>query len=192
MKKILKWGLIVIIGLGVIGSLAGGDDEGQNATETVAPTTQKEEKNISQEESKESHKKVESIKQETEENTDKQIEEVSRKSEIETAVRNEFSNGDYLNVKLSKITINENLGTEASDDYIALIYLKFDVKNTRKTGNNVMRMYSDDLVAKLANQGIADISESAIFWEDEYNERDVKYAYEYKNGGFYIMDIAGE
>lgn len=43
MKKILKWGLIVIIGLGVIGSLVGGDNEGQDATEAVAPTTQENE-----------------------------------------------------------------------------------------------------------------------------------------------------
>ena len=55
-----------------------------------------------------------------------------------------------------------------------------------------MKMYSDDLVATLAKKGITDISEAAIFWEDEYNNRNVKYAYEYKDGEFYIEDIAGE
>ena len=53
----------------------------------------------------------------------------------------------------------------------------------------MMRMYSDDLVATLANQGIDDISQVAIFWKDEYNDRDLKYAYEYRDGGFYITDI---
>ena len=55
-----------------------------------------------------------------------------------------------------------------------------------------MRMYSDDLVATLAENGVTDISEAVIFWEDEYNNRTVKYAFEYRNGGFYITDIMGE
>jgi hypothetical protein len=44
----------------------------------------------------------------------------------------------------------------------------------------------------LANQGFEDITEAAIFWQDDYNNRSVKYAYEYRDGGFFISDIAGE
>ncbi len=55
-----------------------------------------------------------------------------------------------------------------------------------------MKMYSNDLMASLAKKGITDISEAAIFWEDKYNNRNVKYSYEYKDGNFYITDIAGE
>ncbi|MCT4593186.1 MAG: hypothetical protein N4A57_02780 [Anaeromicrobium sp.] len=127
--------------------------------------------------------------------TDKEKEskrKVDRESEIETTIRDKFYSEDYTNAKLSSITINENLGTDTSDDYIALVYIKFDIKNSRETGNKIMRMYSDDLVAKVAELGITDISEAAIFWEDEYNSRSVKYSYEYKNDEFYIMDIAGE
>lgn len=115
-----------------------------------------------------------------------------RKSEIEAAIRNRINEGDYTDVKLDKITINEDMGKDEEGYYIALVRLNFQVKNRRKTANEMMRMYSDDLVATLAKKGIEDISQAAIFWRDEYNDRDLKYAYEYKNGGFYITDIMGE
>ena len=54
------------------------------------------------------------------------------------------------------------------------------------------KLYSDDIVATLANKGIRDISEAIIFWEDNYNNRNLKYAYEDKNGGFYVTDVMGE
>lgn len=114
-----------------------------------------------------------------------------RKAEIEAAIRDRISGGDYKAAKLDKITINENLGTEA-DDYIALVYFNFDRKNTRKTGNEVMRMYSDDLAASLAKKGITDVCEIAVFWRDDYNNRNVKYAYKFGNGAFRVMDIQGE
>jgi len=116
--------------------------------------------------------------------------------EIEQAVKNiikaKINENTYRGTKLNRITINENLGTDTPDDYIALIYLVFDVKNTVKTGNEVMRMYSDDIVATLAEKGITkNISEAAIFWEDDYNGRTVKYAYEYRDGKFYLTDAIG-
>jgi len=120
------------------------------------------------------------------------IKEVDRKSEIEALIKDRINDDDYKNTKLDRITINENLGTDTPNDYIALVYFEFDIQNTRKTGNEVMRMYSDDLVATLAENGVTDISEAVIFWEDEYNNRTVKYAFEYRNGGFYITDIMGE
>lgn len=124
--------------------------------------------------------------------SEKEIEQVvDRKSKIEKAIRDRIDDGDYLSAKLTKININDNLGAD-DGTCIALIYFDFDIKNTRNTANEMMRMYSDDLVATLANQGITDISEAAVFWKDDYNNRNVKYAYEYRNGNFYVADIAGE
>lgn len=115
-----------------------------------------------------------------------------RKKEIEKVVKSRIDEGDYTSTKLDKITINNNLGDEEEETYITLVYMEFDIKNRRNTANEMMRMYSDDLAATLAKKGIDDVAEIAVFWEDEYNERDLKYAYEYKDGGFFIMDIAGE
>jgi len=115
-----------------------------------------------------------------------------RKSEIEKEIRNRINEGDYSGAKLDRITINENLGTEEPDDYIALVYFTFERPNTRITASKMTKLYSDDIVATLANKGIRDISEAIIFWEDNYNNRNLKYAYEDKNGGFYVTDVMGE
>ena len=115
-----------------------------------------------------------------------------RKSEIEKEIRNRINEGDYSGAKLDRITINENLGTEEPDDYIALVYFTFERKNTHETANEMMKMYSDNLVATIAKKGIQDISEAAVFWEDNYNNRNLKHAYEYRNGGFYVTDVMGE
>jgi len=119
--------------------------------------------------------------------------EEGRKGEIELAVLNRINDGDYTFAELDEITINNNYGSDDPDNnFILLVYFIYSTKNTKSTGNDLMRMYSDDLVATLAKQGFDDINEAAIFWEDDYNDRSVKYAYEYRNKGFYITDIAGE
>ena len=79
-------------------------------------------------------------------------ENLTEAEQIEWAIRARIDEGVYKNTKLDRITVNENLGTEEDGDYIALVYLIFDIKNTKETGNEVMRMYSDDLAATLADQ----------------------------------------
>jgi hypothetical protein len=66
------------------------------------------------------------------------------------------------------------------------------IKQSIITANQMMKMYSDDLVATIAKKGIQDISEAALFWEENYNNRNLKYVYEYRNGGFYVTDVMGE
>lgn len=124
--------------------------------------------------------------------SNEQEKELNEAEKIEKVIRDRIDEGEYRSTKLDRITVNENLGTEEGGDYIALVYLKFDIKNTKNTGNKMMRMYSDDLVAAMASKGITNVCEAAVFWEDEYNDRNLKYTYEYRNGGFYITDIAGE
>lgn len=115
------------------------------------------------------------------------------KIKIEDSIKARINEGEYTNTVLDSITINKNLGESAPNNtYIALVYIDFNVKNTRNTGNPVMRMYSDDLVSTLVKKGHKNISEACVFWTDKYNNRNIKYAYEYKNGAFYISDIAGE
>lgn len=118
--------------------------------------------------------------------------EENRKEEIERVIRSRISDGEYRSTNLERVTINDNMGEGGEGTYIALVYLDFGAMNRRKTANNVMRMYSDDLAATLANKGIDDVAEIVIFWTDDYNDRNVKYAYEYRDGGFYLIDIAGE
>ena len=53
----------------------------------------------------------------------------------------------YTMTQIDRITINDDLGTEADGDYIALVYLTWDQKNTGKTSKKMLEMYSSDLAA---------------------------------------------
>ena len=49
--------------------------------------------------------------------------------------------------QIDRITINDDLGTETDGDYIALVYLTWNQKNTGKTSKKMLEMYSSDLAA---------------------------------------------
>jgi hypothetical protein len=122
--------------------------------------------------------------------TDNQVV-VVRKSEIEALIRDRVNDGEYIGAELNRVVVNKDYGTTSSNKYIALVYFDLN-KMSRKTGNSLMRMSSDDLVLTLAKKGVTDIRQVAIFWRDDYNNRNVKYAYEYRNGKAYITDVIGE
>jgi hypothetical protein len=123
----------------------------------------------------------------------KQDQIAARKAELERIFKNRLNEGDYYDTTLREIKINEDLGHEGpTTRYIALVYLNFTINNTRSTANDVMRLYSDDLVATVAAKGVRDISEAAVFWNDSYNNRSLKYAYVFSNNSFYLDDVMGE
>ncbi|MCI8992994.1 MAG: hypothetical protein HFG80_09815 [Eubacterium sp.] len=126
----------------------------------------------------------------SENDTDSVIqEEISVESEIETAIRDHITD-QYSNTDIDSITINENLGTDAEGDYIALVYLTWNVKNTAKTSKEVLELYSNDLAATLA-ESCPSIQELAIFWTVPYlNDASAKCSYERKDGAMYTMDDA--
>lgn len=115
----------------------------------------------------------------------------ARQNEIARTVQTYIDDRNYRSAKQTDLAINYNWGKE-DGSFILLAYFDFTAKNSRNTANEMMKMYSDDLVASLANQGITDISEATVFWKDDYNNRNVKYTYEYKNDGFFVSHIMGE
>lgn len=191
-KKIMLIGLVASVIMVFAGLLMGPTDDLGDAVDE--PSQEIEEEDGSG--IKEAETDLDEIKEEEpKEKTEEEVETeriTGRKIELKRNIESRINEGDYTSAKLDKIAINNNLGDEEGETYIALVYLKFDIKNRRKTANEMMRMYSDDLAATLANKGIKDIAEIAIFWEDEYNDRNVKYAYEYEDGQFFVTDIAGE
>lgn len=58
----------------------------------------------------------------------------------------------YTMTQIDRITINDDLGTEADGDYIALVYLTWDQTNTGTTSKKMLEMHSSDLAATLAKQ----------------------------------------
>jgi hypothetical protein len=117
---------------------------------------------------------------------------LSPEDEIEKAIQERIDEGDYRNAEPTQIRVNRNMGDDENETYIALVNFDFTISNRIETGNDVMGLYSDDLAATLANKGFENIAEIAIFWDDEYNDRNLKYAYKFKDGSFYVSDIAEE
>lgn len=69
-------------------------------------------------------------------------------------------------VSVQNIFINENLGTEDEADYIALIYLSFDVKNKADTAKKMLDLLNNEIGYNMAN--VSNISEFTIFWQIPY------------------------
>ncbi|MFC4737186.1 excalibur calcium-binding domain-containing protein [Bacillus daqingensis] len=92
---------------------------------------------------------------------------------------------------IENVRVNDNLSEDAeSDTFIVLIDVEFPVQNTRDTGEDMMRAVSSDIAAHYANKGAGNVAEIAVFWTDTYHNRNLKFAYEYDDGAFYVMDEA--
>lgn len=94
----------------------------------------------------------------------------------------------YTNTDIEKIAINDDLGTDTPDDYVALVYLTWNMQNTGKTSKEVLTMYSNDLAAITAEQ-LPNVQEIAIFWDVPYLNDSAKCAYERKDNAMYESDI---
>ena len=95
----------------------------------------------------------------------------------------------YTMTQIDRITINDDLGTEADGDYIALVYLTWNQKNTGTTSKKMLEMYSSDLAATLGEQN-SYVNEIAIFWTVPYLNDTAKCSYQRNGDGFVEMDMA--
>lgn len=96
----------------------------------------------------------------------------------------------YRNTDVTGVTINEDLGTDAGGDYIILVYLTWNVKNSAKTTKEMLRMYSDDLAATIAGD-YPEVNEIAVFWKVPYlTTNNSKWAYERRGDNMYLTDEA--
>lgn len=95
----------------------------------------------------------------------------------------------YTMIQIDRITINDDLGTEADGDYIALVYLTWNQKNTGTTSKKMLEMYSSDLAATLGEQNSA-VNEIAIFWTVPHLNDTAKCSYQRNGDGFVEMDMA--
>lgn len=97
---------------------------------------------------------------------------------------------NYKSTTVSNITVNENLGTDAEDDYILLVDLTWDVKNSKDTTKKMLAMYSQDFAARVGTD-LQNVSEVTVFWKvPHYSKTDnvVKYTYTRKDNGMYQTD----
>lgn len=95
---------------------------------------------------------------------------------------------EYDRTTVNRVEINEDLGTDAEGDYIALVYLTWDVKNKPDMTETMLQMYSDDLAASLATDH-PEVQEVAIFWQVPYlGTNTSKWSYERRDGAMYATD----
>lgn len=96
----------------------------------------------------------------------KQFKKHSLESDITSLIEDKITNAE-----ISKIEVNEHLGTQEDGDYIALIHLKFKPKNSNETTLKLIDVYNNEIGAQLAKQ--KEIQEVTIFWEAPYIKEDM-------------------
>lgn len=111
---------------------------------------------------------------------------ISPETLIEGTIRARI-NSQYTFTSVDSISINEDLGTEAEGDYIALVNLTWSQKNSGSLSKKVLDMYSSDLAATVAEE-CPEVQEIAIFWTVPYLKSEAKCSYERRDGHMYKTD----
>lgn len=94
----------------------------------------------------------------------------------------------YNSTDITEISVNQNAGTDELDDYVALVYLTWNVQNSPKTSKEMLDMYSSDLAAYLASE-CPNVSEVAIFWQVPYLTTNTsKWTYTRNGDNMYLTD----
>ena len=106
---------------------------------------------------------------------------------IKSTIKSRISD-QYRDTDITEITINEDAGTDTLDDYIALVYLKWNVQNSKDTSEKMLSMYSNDLAAYLAEK-CPNVSEVSVFWEVPYLTTNTsKWSFERNGENMYLTD----
>lgn len=97
---------------------------------------------------------------------------------------------NYKSATISNILVNENLGTDAENDYIILMELTWNTKNSKDTTKKMLAMYSEDFAARIGKE-LKNVSEVTILCKvPYYSETDtaIKYTYTRKDNDMYQTD----
>lgn len=114
---------------------------------------------------------------------------MTEQEKIENSAR-QICAENYKSTAISDITVNENLGTDAEGDYILLVDLTWNVKNSKDTTKKMLAMYSEDFAARIGTD-LQNVSEITVFWKVPYYSKTdtvVKYTYTRKDNGMYQTD----
>lgn len=109
----------------------------------------------------------------------------------ETKVKNKvqkYIDDNYTYTEIDRISINDDLGTDEDGDYIALVYLTWNQKNSGDLSKEMLNMYSSDMAARMYDD-LPEIQELAVFWTVPYlNNGSAKISFERKDGGMQYTD----
>lgn len=131
-------------------------------------------------------KSIKSKKEKTTPKKKKNKQKKSKKQKIKDIIEDRIWEYDYTDV--DSISINQDYGTKKKNDYIALVNLTWDQKNSASLSKDIISMYSEDLAAFVGKR-CKNIQEICIFWTVPYlNDASAKCSYERKNGRMYSTD----
>lgn len=96
----------------------------------------------------------------------------------------------YQNTSITNITVNENLGTDETGDYVLLVDLTWNVNNGPEMTKEMLEMYSEDFAARVGAD-IPTVNEFAVFWTVPNFSDDViaKYSYTRYGDGMQQTDV---
>lgn len=93
----------------------------------------------------------------------------------------------YDETTLNDITVNPDLGTDKDGDYVALVRLTWNRKNSGKMSKEMLDMYSSDMAARIY-EDLPEVQELAVFWTVPYLNGSAKISFERANGGMKYTD----
>lgn len=116
-----------------------------------------------------------------------EYEDGSPKKELQDYAVNIILN-NYNDTDIDSISINDNLGTDDPNDYIMLVHLTWNTKNSASTSKKVLELYSEDFAAQIGRDQ-SSVKEIAIFWTVPYlNNASAKWSYERMGDGMSLSD----
>lgn len=110
----------------------------------------------------------------------------TQQEEITQLINETIKKSDLYGVTINNIQVNNN-ASKNDGSKIALVYLKWDVKNSAAMTRQMLEMYSARIVGRALVKD-QDINEAVLFWEVPYHlkgSNSAKFNYFKKNGEFY-------
>lgn len=96
---------------------------------------------------------------------------------------NDLVEKNLKNVTVEEVEVNQDLGTDENGQYIALVHLSFDLKNSLARTKKMIELYSEDLAARIAIEDKS-IREITVFWKVPYiDENEPLAKISYKRSG---------
>lgn len=124
------------------------------------------------------------VEQQEESNEDIQGSNTDGVKEGVSAVISKKLRDEVTNTTLNSLQVNENFGTDATDDVIVLANLSWSTRNSEKMTREMLELHSNNLAVELARK-LTDGSEITLFWKAEYTGLDIKHSYYVRGGKAY-------
>jgi hypothetical protein len=111
----------------------------------------------------------------------------TERSKVKNKVQ-QYIDDNYTYTSIDSVTVTEDLGTDDAGDYIASVSLTWDQKNSGKTSQEMLKLYSSDMAARMYDD-LPEIQELVVYWTVPYlNNGSAKISFERTDNGMKYTD----